>query len=111
MRSDLSPQAGRGEWNSLLQFFKQPTVCPRHDLSGFCIFIGPLSKRGRREGRAPTAPEAPCAESRERVHTGLTGTAGTSRPSPREGLTAYFVLSSVSGLFCHRRRRGTYQAA
>src|SRR5690349_24952610 len=56
---------------------------------GLCTFIVPLSDRGRREGRAPTAPAAPCAMgSKERTRP-LTGTAETSRPSPRNGLTAY----------------------
>src|SRR5438105_8555158 len=40
------------------------------------------------------------------MHTGLTGTAETSRPSPRNGFTVSFVLSPVSGLFCHRRCMG-----
>jgi hypothetical protein len=31
-----------------------------------------------------------------------TGTAEQSRLSPRNGLTVYFVLSPVSGLYCHR---------
>src|SRR5204863_3532255 len=43
----------------------------------------------------------------ERTHTGLTGTAETSRLSPRNGFTAYFVLSPVSGLYCHRCRPRT----
>jgi hypothetical protein len=32
-------------------------------------------------------------------HTGIT------RHSPRNGFTAYFVLSPAIGLFCHRHRR------
>ena len=32
-----------------------------------------------------------------------TGSAETLRPSPRNGFTAYFVLSPVTGLSCHRR--------
>jgi hypothetical protein len=31
--------------------------------------------------------------------------AETFRHSPRDGFTAYFVLSPVTGLFCHRRLR------
>jgi hypothetical protein len=61
------------------------------------------------EERAQGKPGADCARSAvckncETTHTGLTGTAETSRLSPRNGFTAYFVLSPVSGLFCHRRR-------
>src|ERR1043166_6485531 len=70
-----------------------------------CNLVVPLNRRGRRESRAPTAPAAPCAK-RETTHTGLTGTAETSRLSPRNGFTAYFVLSPVSGRSCHRRRSG-----
>jgi hypothetical protein len=32
-----------------------------------------------------------------------TGSAETLRPSPRNGFTAYFELSPVTGLSCHRR--------
>ena len=42
-----------------------------------------------------------------RMHTGLTGTAETSRLSPREWLYGLYVLSPVSGLYCHRCRRDT----
>ncbi|TKW71541.1 MAG: hypothetical protein DI543_27805, partial [Bradyrhizobium icense] len=62
----------------------------------------PSPNRGRREGRAPAAPAAPCAMGSEKTHTGLTGTARTSRPSPRNGFTAYFVLSPGNGLSCPR---------
>jgi len=34
-----------------------------------------------------------------------TGSAETLRPSLRDGFTAYFVLSPVTGLCCHRRSR------
>src|SRR5881392_2700626 len=39
-----------------------------------------------------------------------TGSAETARLSPRNGFTAYFVLSPVSGLFCHRHLRIAPQA-
>jgi len=61
--------------------------------------------RGRREGRAPAAPASPCAMGSKKTHTDLTGTARTSRPSPRNGFKAYFVLSPGSGLFCPRSQR------
>jgi hypothetical protein len=32
-----------------------------------------------------------------------TGSAEAIRPSLRNGFTAYFALSPVTGLFCHRR--------
>src|SRR5271165_3046419 len=35
--------------------------------------------------------------------------AGLTRPSLRDGFNAYFVLSPVTGLFCHRRRRNCFR--
>jgi len=35
------------------------------------------------------------------------GHAGNVRHSPRSGFTAYFVISPVTGLFCHRRLADT----
>src|ERR1700751_636293 len=41
---------------------------------------------------------------REKMHgAGTTGSAGHTRPSLRNGLTAYSALSPVTGLCCHRR--------
>jgi hypothetical protein len=55
-----------------------------------------LENRGRRESRVPAAPAASRAklsEAHERSHRGFTG---VTRPSLRNGLTAYIVLSPVS---------------
>jgi hypothetical protein len=40
-------------------------------------------------------------------HTSIvtTGSVGFNRPSPRNGFTAYFALSLVTGLVCHHRKR------
>ena len=38
-----------------------------------------------------------------------TGSAETLRPSLRSGFTAYFELSPVTALFCHRRPRGSHR--
>src|SRR5262249_7910147 len=74
---------------------------------GLCHLVVPLSIRGRRESRAPTAPVVPV----QRKHGGrTTGTAETTRLSPRNGVTVFFVLSPVSGLYCHRCRTGTGRA-
>jgi hypothetical protein len=62
-----------------------------------------LGNRGRRENRAPTAPAASCAKQVKRTSVVTTGSASSARLSPRDGLTAYIVLSPVTGLFCHRR--------
>src|SRR2546430_1025721 len=55
--------------------------------------------RGRRESRVPTAPAVSCAKRTVIGAHEHTGSAETARLSPRNGLTAYFVLSPVSGLF------------
>src|ERR1700752_996337 len=55
-------------------------------------------------------PGARCAP-RSRVQDGVesahehTGHTGITRHSPRNGFTAYFVLSPAIGLSCHRRLR------
>ena len=63
------------------------------------------------EKRAQEKPGADCARSTVcngsgRTHTGLTGTAETSRPSPRNGLTAYTRSPRGSGLSCPRHCMG-----
>src|SRR5438445_12441266 len=63
--------------------------------------------RGRRESRVPTAPAVSCAKRTVIDAHEHTGSAETARLSPRNGFTAYFALSPVSGLVCHRRRRDT----
>jgi hypothetical protein len=62
----------------------------------------PLKDRGRRESRVSDAPAAPCAlvESTWVVTTGSPDQSGFPRAMV---LTAYFVLSPATGLFCHRR--------
>src|SRR5204862_6637750 len=67
--------------------------------------LWPSPNRGRRESRVPTAPAVSCAKRTVIDAHEHTGSAETARLSPRNGLTAYFVLSPVSGLVCHRRRR------
>src|SRR5438309_9798593 len=55
--------------------------------------------RGRREDRVRAAPAVSCAKcTRECAHE-HTGSAGASRPSLRNGFTAYFELSPVNGSF------------
>ena len=58
-------------------------------------------------------PGARCARSRacSVVNTRVShhGHTGTTRHSPRNGFTAYIVLSPVTGLFCHRHRRNYFR--
>ena len=62
----------------------------------------PSAVRGRRESRALDAPvEIPVCRSTRVIATGTAGHPGFPRAS---GLAAYFVLSPVSGLYCHRCR-------
>src|ERR1700738_1631030 len=64
----------------------------------------PSDNRGRRESRVPDAPAASCAKvDTTRVsHHRFTGTPGLPCAMV---LAAYFVLSPVTGLVCHRRLR------
>jgi hypothetical protein len=61
------------------------------------------SQEGRREDRVRAAPAVSCAKAvRKNAHE-HTGSAETLRPSPRNGFTAYFVLSPARPeLVCHR---------
>jgi hypothetical protein len=65
-------------------------------------------KRGRREDRVRAAPAVSCAKAvRKNAHE-HTGSAEAARPSLRNGLTTYFVLSPVRPeLACHRYRADT----
>jgi hypothetical protein len=61
-------------------------------------------KRGRGEDRVRAAPAVSCAKVDKKNAHEHTGSAETLRPSPRNGFTAYFVLSPVRPeLVCHRR--------
>ena len=62
----------------------------------------PFGIRGRRECRTLGASAAACAVV-ESTRVSHHGHAGNVRHSPRNGFTAYFVLSPVTGLSCHRR--------
>src|SRR5438876_2936227 len=67
-----------------------------------CKFVRSSSKRGRRECRVHAAPAVSCAKVRKKGAHEHTGSAEAVRHPLRNGFTAYFVLSPVSGLFCHR---------
>jgi hypothetical protein len=70
-------------------------------------FISRPSNRGRRESRVRAAPAVSCASCTKKCAHEHTGPAEASRLSLRDGFTAYFALSPVNGLSCHRRRRDT----
>src|ERR1700675_4795026 len=65
----------------------------------------PPKNRGRREDRVRAAPAVSCAKcTKENAHE-HTGSAETLRPSPRNGFTAYFALSSVTGFLATVARK------
>ena len=75
----------------------------RRDFARAIINSSPHPRnRGRRESRVPTAPAVSCAKRTVVDAHEHTGSAETARLSPRNGFTAYFELSPVSGLVCHR---------
>jgi len=72
-----------------------------------------LHQRVPRKSRAQGKPGASCTRSLackiDKKHTSVVtpGSARSTRLSPRNGLTAYFVLPGERILCCHRRRRDT----
>jgi hypothetical protein len=77
---------------------------PRRVWRPSCCANHPRKNRGRRECRVRVAPMASCAKvesTRVRNHR----YAAINRHSLRDGFNGYFVLSPVTGLFCHRRSR------
>src|SRR5450432_1477249 len=85
------------------------TACPQTASSSprgalEALLLAP-AQRGRGERRMPNALAASCAIvviERTRV---TTSTPESPDVPARNGFTAYFVLSPVTGLFCHRRSR------
>src|ERR1700736_3118014 len=66
----------------------------------------PLQSEGAGNAGRRCARSRACSVVNTRVsHHGHTG---NTRHSPRNGFTAYFVLSPVTGLFCHRHRRNYF---
>src|SRR5450631_1191117 len=70
-----------------------------------CASSHPRKSRGRREDRVRAAPAVSRAIAHSKNAHEHTGSAETLRPSLRSGLTAYFALSPVTGLSCHRHLR------
>src|ERR1700675_2435456 len=67
-------------------------ICPK-----FCKKPCPMKIRGRGKDRVRAAPAVSRAIDATRCAHEHTGSAETLRPSPRNGLTAYFVLAPVTG--------------
>ena len=108
-----SPSSNEGGWRSrvILRFNCQTAlrVCARIPAARFRP--GSANSLSLSRKRAQGKPGANCTRSlvcESEKHTSVvtTGSARTTRLSPRNGFTACFVLSPVSGLFCHRRHPG-----
>src|SRR6266404_1420883 len=77
----------------------------RRDAPELCFRFSPQQIRGRREGRVLAGTRGlVCNKRKENAHE-HTGISRGIRPSLRNGLTAYAVLSSETNSFCLRRRR------
>src|SRR5262249_26281051 len=61
-----------------------------------------LSAEGTGKAGCRLHPWLPC---NKKHGSGTTGSTGNTPAFPAQWFTTYFVLSSVTGLFCHRRRR------
>ena len=78
----------------------------RRDAPELWVTFHPLERRGRRESRVRAAPAvscANCAKKRTRAYR----FSGNTPAFPARWVTAYFELSPVTGLFCHRRLADT----
>src|ERR1019366_7196600 len=83
---------------------RHESAIPRRDAPELCMNSSPF--RGRGERRVPAAPAASRADGETR-HTSVVTTGPPVHPAFPHAmvLTVSFVLSPVTGLFCHRRRR------
>jgi hypothetical protein len=78
-----------------------------HDPAARCArgFAESSAQRGRGERRVPVAPAASCALGSGRTHTSIRVHRNHPTFPHAMVLTVSFVLSPVTGLFCHRRQR------
>ena len=105
-RKRSNPSCGiKKEWIAssqvrLAMTWRDGCAIPRREAPGLCMNLPP--HRGRGECRAPAAPAAPCAKGRK--HTGRDREYSRKHPAFPHAmvLTAYFALSPVIGLSCHR---------
>jgi hypothetical protein len=69
----------------------------RHKTPELLKSFRPPENRGRREDRVRAAPAVSRAIVQNKTAHEHTGSAETLRPSPRNGFTAYFALTPVTG--------------
>src|SRR5713226_1149259 len=73
---------------------------PRRETPGLCMNFVPPKAEGAGKAGCRLHPWVPC----NKKHGGrTTGSTGITPAFPAQWFTAYFVLSPVTGLFCHRR--------
>ncbi len=82
------------------RFAFSPPVLAR----GLAGSFRPLQSEGAGNAGRPMRPMAACAGVVRDAHA-LSGHTGITRHSPRNGFTAYVVLSPAIGLSCHRHQR------
>src|ERR1700730_6632791 len=96
-----SPTRGEGRRATSDSNFKRHRGCDstisRHEMPEACVTFTLHGSRGRREDRVRAAPAVSCARCTRKCAHEHTGSAGASRPSLRNGFTAYSVLSSATG--------------
>jgi len=81
---------------------RRSIATPRRDASELCMNFF-ARKKGRRGMPGARCTRSPCAKVEStRVSPQVPR---NTRHSLRNGFTAYFALSPVTGLFCHRRLR------
>src|ERR1700732_1615374 len=73
----------------------------RREAPELCMIFVPPKTEGAGKAGCRLHPWVPC----NKKHGGrTTGSTGITPAFPAQWFTAYFVLSPVTGLFCHRRR-------
>jgi len=92
-------RGGRGDHLAQLRYL---AACHARVLA---LAFRPLRKEGAGNAGRPMRPIAACAEIVGVSAHALSGHTGITRHSPRNGFTAYFVLSRAIGLFCHPHRQ------
>jgi hypothetical protein len=94
---------------SRIDRFPHTTSFSRRGAPEACCYL--RAQRGRGECRMPAAPAASCALVVVESTRVTTSTPESPGIPARNGFTAYFELSPVTGLFCHRRLRSKVLSA
>jgi hypothetical protein len=71
--------------------------------------VNVLAPKERAQGMPGPMHPQPRVENKKHASVVTTVTLGLTRHSPRNGFTASFVLSPVTGLVCHRHRQNCFR--